>query len=119
MLRMWLAKYKWAIYIGLLVLYTFGVWHICSGYQKNAYNKERLTTLQEQERLEKQNELLSRDLSAALMENQRLASKASAKTSKEITDEMAKHPNPPIPDSVRNKLNDTRNAGRSSAATLP
>lgn len=119
MLRIWLSQYKWAIIIGLLILYSVGLWHICSGYQQNSYNKERLAAIQEQQRLEAANELLSRDLSASLLDAQRLAQASSTKTNKGIIDEMAKHPNPPIPDSVRQQLNNSRNAGRNPATAMP
>lgn len=116
MLRMWFNQYKWALYIGLLLAYTAGIWHVASGYQENAYNEERLALLQEQQRIESENNLLSHDLAAALLANEATATKQASVVNKGIKDEAVKHPNfnAPIPDSVRDKLNSTRNTGRST-----
>lgn len=119
MLRILLSKYKWAIGLGLVVLYTIGIWHVSGVYHESSYQKEIVESLEEKLRVQKENENLAHELSAALLENQAKATASAATINKRIKDEVAKYPNPPIPDSVRDKLNATRNTGRSSTPTLP
>lgn len=106
MLKIFLNKYKWLLIFSLLVLYSAGLWHICSGYQENSYNKERIAALREQSRLEAENRTLSSDLSQALAKEQAAAQVKNKTTNEGIINEATKHPefNCRLPDSVRDAI---------------
>lgn len=105
MLRMWLAKYKWAICIGLLVLYTGLIWHVSGGYHETEFQKERVQALEEKSRIEAENRTLSADLAQSLLREQAAAKKKNTTVNKGITD-AAKSTGftCPLPDSVRDSI---------------
>ena len=66
------SQFKYYALALVFVVYSFGVWHVSSGYANNEFNKERLAAANEVIRIKDENAALatklSSDVTAALAE---------------------------------------------------
>lgn len=59
---MWFSQYKYYALALILVVYSFGVWHVSAGYAESGYNKERLANAEAVIRVTNENAALASSL---------------------------------------------------------